>query len=171
MNGLHLIGDLTGCRCDPQLLLDGERFRAKCLEMVAESGLTTMDSTFHTFEGGGFTGTVVLAESHLAIHTWPERQGLTLLGLAVGNLEDDTAVQLALPFDRRGNRALDAALDEVRQRFGSKAITRAVLLGRELEPWVRRGVAYARSLPPKGWSRSRSPSALWMANASQSLLK
>ena len=34
MNGLHLIGDLTGCRCDPQLLLDGERFRAKCLEMV-----------------------------------------------------------------------------------------------------------------------------------------
>jgi spermidine synthase len=78
MNGLHLIGDLTGCRCDPQHLLDGEGFRAKCLEMVAASGLTTMDATFHTFEGGGFTGTVVLAESHLAIHTWPERQGLTL---------------------------------------------------------------------------------------------
>jgi len=78
MNGLHLIGDLTGCRCDPQLLLDGESFRAKCLDMVAASGLTTMDATFHTFDGGGFTGTVVLAESHLAIHTWPERQGLTL---------------------------------------------------------------------------------------------
>jgi len=43
MNGLHLIGDLTGCRCDPQLLLDGERFSAKCLEMVSTSGLTTMD--------------------------------------------------------------------------------------------------------------------------------
>jgi spermidine synthase len=78
MNGLHLIGDLTGCRCDPQLLLDGEGFRAKCLDMVSAAGLTTMDATFHTFEGGGFTGTVVLAESHLAIHTWPERQGLTL---------------------------------------------------------------------------------------------
>src|SRR5258706_373557 len=78
MNGLHLIGDLTGCRCDPQRLLDGEGFRAKCVAMVAESGLTTMDATFHTFDGGGFTGTVVLAESHLAIHTWPERQGLTL---------------------------------------------------------------------------------------------
>ena len=71
MNGLHLIGDLTGCRCDPQLLLDGERFRAKCLEMVEASGLTTMDATFHQFDGSGFTGTVVLAESHLAIHTWP----------------------------------------------------------------------------------------------------
>ncbi len=78
MNGLHLIGDLTGCRCDPQLLLDGERFKARCIEMVAAAGLTTMDATFHQFEGSGFTGTVVLAESHLAVHTWPERQGLTL---------------------------------------------------------------------------------------------
>ncbi|HEX5476348.1 MAG TPA: polyamine aminopropyltransferase [Burkholderiales bacterium] len=78
MNGLHLIGDLTGCRCDPQLLLDGARFKAKCVAMVEASGLTTMDATFHQFEGSGFTGTVVLAESHLAVHTWPERQGLTL---------------------------------------------------------------------------------------------
>ncbi len=78
MNGLHLIGDLTGCRCDPQLLLDGERFKARCIEMVAAAGLTTMDASFHQFEGSGFTGTVVLAESHLAVHTWPERQGLTL---------------------------------------------------------------------------------------------
>ena len=65
-----------------------------------------------------------------------QRQGLTLVGIAIGNLENDDAVQLALPFDRRANRALDAALDEVRQRFGSTAITRAVLLGRDLEPWV-----------------------------------
>src|SRR5260221_2177929 len=78
MNGLHLIGDLTGCRCDPQRLLDGASFRAECIAMVESSGLTTMDATFHQFEGSGFTGTVVLAESHLAIHTWPERQGLTL---------------------------------------------------------------------------------------------
>ena len=78
MNGLHLIGDLTGCRCEPQLLLDAERFKTKCVEMVAAAGLTTMDATFHQFEGSGFTGTVVLAESHLAVHTWPERQGLTL---------------------------------------------------------------------------------------------
>src|SRR5437762_13966553 len=78
MNGLHLIGDLTGCRCDPQLLLEGERFRAKCVELVEASGLTTVGVSFHQFEGSGFTGCLVLAESHLAIHTWPERQGLTL---------------------------------------------------------------------------------------------
>ena len=59
-----------------------------------------------------------------------ERQGLTLVGIAVGNLENDSAVQLALPFDRHTD-ALDAALDEVRERFGAEAVTRAVLLGRD----------------------------------------
>ena len=60
-----------------------------------------------------------------------ERQGLTLIGVALGNLDDNGAVQLALPFDRRRAGALDAVLDDVRDRFGSDAITRAVLLGRD----------------------------------------
>jgi DNA polymerase-4 len=60
-----------------------------------------------------------------------ERQGLTLVGVAVGNLDNDRAVQLMLPFDRHSGGALDAALDEVRNRFGPGAITRAVLLGRD----------------------------------------
>ena len=59
-----------------------------------------------------------------------QAQGLTLVGLSLTNLEDSRAIQLALPFDRRQDAALDAALDEVRDRFGSAAVTRAVLLGR-----------------------------------------
>jgi DNA polymerase-4 len=65
-----------------------------------------------------------------------EAQGLTLVGVALGNLEDDGAGQLALSFDRRGAAALDATLDELRDRFGSAAVTRAVLLGREQGPTV-----------------------------------
>jgi DNA polymerase-4 len=60
-----------------------------------------------------------------------ERRGLTLVGIAVGNLQGDDAVQLALPFDRHSGLALDAAIDEVRERFGSAAVTRAVMLGRD----------------------------------------
>ena len=60
-----------------------------------------------------------------------ERRGLTLVGVAVGNLDDDGAVQLTLPFDRWSGGALDAALDDVRERFGSGAVTRAVLLGKD----------------------------------------
>jgi DNA polymerase-4 len=58
------------------------------------------------------------------------RRGITLVGVSVGNLGDGTALQLALPVDRLHSDALDAALDEVWQRFGSRAVTRAVLLGR-----------------------------------------
>jgi DNA polymerase IV len=60
-----------------------------------------------------------------------ERQGLTLIGLALTNLEDVDAVQLALPFAAQRASALDATVDLVRERYGTDAITRAVLLGRD----------------------------------------
>jgi DNA polymerase IV len=59
-----------------------------------------------------------------------ERRGVTLVGVAVANLENADAVQLVLPFDRRWSDALDAALDDVRERFGPTAVTRGVLVGR-----------------------------------------
>jgi DNA polymerase IV len=58
------------------------------------------------------------------------RRGLTLVGLAVSNLADDTPVQLAFPFARRSDLELDLAIDEIRTRFGLDAVKRAVLLGR-----------------------------------------
>jgi DNA polymerase IV len=60
-----------------------------------------------------------------------DERGLTLVGIAVANLDDDDAVQLMLPFDRQAGSALDDALDGVRERFGKAALTRAVLLGRD----------------------------------------
>ena len=72
------------------------------------------------------TARTLLAEADVLIR----RRGLTLVGISVANLDDDGAVQLVLPFDRLIPEALDAVLDEVRERFGSGAITRAALLGR-----------------------------------------
>jgi DNA polymerase-4 len=60
-----------------------------------------------------------------------EAEGITLLGVALANLDDDGAIQLALPLDRPPSSDLDAVLDDIRDRFGSAAITRAVLLGRD----------------------------------------
>jgi DNA polymerase-4 len=60
-----------------------------------------------------------------------ERQGITLIGLTLSGLGDDRAIQLALPLDRPRAETVDGALDRVRERFGSTAITRAVLLGRD----------------------------------------
>jgi DNA polymerase-4 len=72
------------------------------------------------------TARVLLAGMSSAIM----QQGLTLIGVAVANLDDD-GIQLDLPFDRHNGSALDTALDEVRIKFGSAAVTRAVLLGHD----------------------------------------
>ena len=65
-----------------------------------------------------------------------ETRGLTLVGVAVGNLDSDGAVQLELPFDVPVADSLDTALDAVRDRFGSSSVTRAASLGRDLNPSV-----------------------------------
>ncbi|HEY9410142.1 MAG TPA: DNA polymerase IV [Jiangellaceae bacterium] len=58
-------------------------------------------------------------------------RGLTLVGVALGNLDDAHTTQLELPFDTHRAEALDLSIDTVRERFGSSAITRAVLIGRD----------------------------------------
>jgi DNA polymerase-4 len=78
------------------------------------------------------TATIQITARGLLVASLPmiARQGITLLGLSLTNLEDARSVQLALELDR-GRAMLDAALDEVRDRYGSEAITRAVLVGRD----------------------------------------
>ena len=88
----------------------------------------------HTLpEATAHTQTILaIARGLLATAMWMiERQGITLLGVSLSNLADDGAIQLALPLVRAHPWALDAALDDIRDRFGSAAITRAVLLGRD----------------------------------------
>ncbi|HTJ32933.1 MAG TPA: DNA polymerase IV [Dactylosporangium sp.] len=63
-------------------------------------------------------------------------RGLTLVGIAVANLDNDDSLQLELPFDVTSGAELDTALDRVRDRFGSAALTRASLLGRRQGPTV-----------------------------------
>jgi DNA polymerase IV len=77
------------------------------------------------------TGTVLAAARGLLAAAMPliRAQGITLIGVALTNLEEDEAIQLALPLDHR--RALDVTVDDVRERFGTSAITRAALLGRD----------------------------------------
>jgi DNA polymerase IV len=75
--------------------------------------------------------TIMVTARELLADAMPmiRRQGVTMVGVAVANLDDSGVIQLTLPFERH-NGGLDAALDRVRDRFGSDAVTRAVLLGR-----------------------------------------
>ena len=83
MNGLHLIADLHDCRCQPGFLLDAPGLEVFCVDACTRHGLTVVGRLFHAFRDArgtpaGVTGTVVLAESHLAVHTWPEIGSVTL---------------------------------------------------------------------------------------------
>ena len=79
MQGLHLTGDLFDCTCASTCLTDPDRLRDYCLAAVRDAGLTPVADLFHPFPGSaGVTGIVLLAESHMAVHTWPETMGVTL---------------------------------------------------------------------------------------------
>lgn len=103
MHGLHLIADLHACRCAAAFLLDAPGLEAFCLAACARHGLTVVGRCFHQFrdeagEPAGVTGTVVLAESHLAVHTWPEMAGVTL-DVYVCNYSGDNSARAHALFD------------------------------------------------------------------------
>jgi DNA polymerase-4 len=84
-------------------------------------------------EATAHTQRILRAAAELLAAEMPtiRRRGITLLGISLSNLTDDATIQLTLPFERRPPAALDAAIDELRERFGKAAITRASLIGRD----------------------------------------
>jgi S-adenosylmethionine decarboxylase proenzyme len=101
MRGLHLTADLRGCAAGAPLMTLPQALRVACLDAVARAGLTPVGELFHPFEAapgasattaGGITGVVLLAESHLAVHTWPEIEAATL-DVYVCNLGADNSAR------------------------------------------------------------------------------
>jgi len=126
MNGLHLIADLHDCRCPAARLLDAAALEAYCVDACSRHGLTVVGRLFHPFinaEGqpAGVTGTVVLAESHLAVHTWPEIAGVTL-DVYVCNFSGDNSARARALFAEVIERFAPTRLEQqevIRGRPGS----------------------------------------------------
>jgi len=68
--GRHLLTEFYGC--DREILNDPDRIKRIMEEAAITSGASIVQSVFHLFNPHGISGVVVIAESHLAIHTWPE---------------------------------------------------------------------------------------------------
>jgi S-adenosylmethionine decarboxylase len=108
MQGLHLTADCHHCHCDAALLVDATALLQLCLEVVKTAGLQAVNQLVHAFpavdgQASGVTATVLLAESHLCIHTWPELQAVTL-DVYVCNFGGDHSA--------KAHRLMDALLAE-----------------------------------------------------------
>jgi S-adenosylmethionine decarboxylase len=111
MDGIHLLGEWYGCPADLPVVTRADALRKLCLDAVAAATLTIVGDRFHQFEPQGVTGTVLLAESHLAIHTWPET-GFVTVDVYVCNYTTDNTAKAQRVFE-----ALAAALKPRRKRF------------------------------------------------------
>ena len=116
MDGIHLLGEWYGCPAETPEFTRAEALRDICLQAVNEAGLTIVGDRFYQFEPHGVTGTVLLAESHLAIHTWPEH-GFVTVDVYVCNYQSDNTAKADRLF-----RALENALKPARTK--SHAIRR-----------------------------------------------
>jgi S-adenosylmethionine decarboxylase proenzyme len=111
MNGLHILAEFHACKGDRRLLLEAEPLAALCRRVCKGAGLEVVAEAFHQFPAAGATGALVLAESHLAIHTWPELESVTL-DLYVCNYSQDNRA------------AAEAAYDALRTRFKPGRVVR-----------------------------------------------
>jgi len=115
MDGLHLTADLRGCAIDRLLMTDPDALRDTCLACVQAVGLTAVGELFHRFpRPGGVTGVVLLAESHVAVHTWPEI-GAATLDVYVCNLGADNSPRA------------EALLDALARAFAPRQVERHAL--------------------------------------------
>jgi len=117
MHGLHLTADLRDCPAQRRVMTDPDTLRSACLAAVEAAGLQAVGELFHRFtpapgaragEPVGITGVVLLAESHLAVHTWPELGAVTLDVYVCNLLGDNSGRARALL------RALEAAFEPQR---------------------------------------------------------
>ena len=111
MDGIHLLGEWYGCPADTPEFTRAEALRDVCIRAVKASGLTAVGDRFFQFEPHGVTGTVLLAESHLAIHTWPEA-GFVTVDVYVCNYTTDNTAKAERVFE-----ALERALQPAHTRF------------------------------------------------------
>ena len=105
MHGLHLTADLRDCLERNPLLIDPAALREACLAAALAAGLQPVGELFHRFARAprasadapvGITGVVLLAESHLAVHTWPEIASVTLYVYVCNLGADNSACAHAL---------------------------------------------------------------------------
>ena len=87
--GIHIISNFFGCK-NSELLINEKKLNKFLVGSVRKNGLTILKKFFHKFGRDlGITGYLLLAESHVSIHTWPEKNNYLSFDIFVCNLNKD----------------------------------------------------------------------------------
>ena len=96
VRGQHWLLDCSDCTCDRALLAERERLERECIDACTAAGMQVMGSAFHQFVPEGVTGVVLLAESHLSVHTWPDERFAAIDVYVCNHDRDNTGKGAAL---------------------------------------------------------------------------
>jgi S-adenosylmethionine decarboxylase proenzyme len=105
--GDHYLIDF--CDCDPEVIKSVDPIRKIVLRAAKECGATILENFFHQFEPVGVSGVVMIAESHISIHTWPEEGFAAVDIFTCGNMQPQVAVDIM----RENFRAREATMKTV----------------------------------------------------------
>lgn len=119
--GRHVIADICGVR--PDLLRDAERIMGVLRDALQQAGFRKLEEVSHRFSGGGegFTGVILLAESHAAVHTYPERGYLALDVFGCGAADPHPVVEALL----EDLGAVDCRVRELERSTEAEELTHA----------------------------------------------
>jgi S-adenosylmethionine decarboxylase len=112
ITGHHWLLDLSGCRAPLRLLTDAAHLQAACTGLAVAAGMEVVGQVFHQFQAprpqpgeptqpAGVTGVLLLAQSHLSVHTWPESRFVALDVYVCDHHQDNRA---------RGQQLADAMI-------------------------------------------------------------
>lgn len=85
MNGIHILSSFYRCQ-NERILVDKLLLKKEVLKLVRQSGLNVVGNYFYKFGKGGITGIVLISESHISIHTWPEKDNSLTLDIFTCNV-------------------------------------------------------------------------------------
>ena len=113
--GTYIICDFFECSKNTSLLVDTYGLKREMIEIIQKSELSVLDEKFFKFDNGGITAVVLLAESHFAIHTWPEKDNFLTIDIFVCNHK------------RENSDKAEKVFNLIKELFDPKKVVRRIL--------------------------------------------
>ncbi|MFH1801486.1 MAG: adenosylmethionine decarboxylase [archaeon] len=88
MRGVHILADFEECK-NKEILIDSKKLEKSVEKLILKNRLSIVGKCFYKFEKAGVTGIFLIAESHVSVHTWPEKNNSLNMDIFTCNYQGD----------------------------------------------------------------------------------